>query len=229
MHRLISSRLSVGDTVLSGVADNDAMLQDLMLLDGATNDRIQGEQHGLIGIGPHELLYGIPGAQIVNAAFTHSSEHGARFNDHTRGAWYAADERETSLSEVIYYKARRLADIVVPGLPHNRPDRDVSTYDDWLADFRSQFHTLEPPEDYSECLQAEPVPQCYAASQQMARHMLEGRSNGLVYPSVRRAGHWCIVCFRPTLVSNPRLDLRLEITLTDADTGYQHEVRSVDR
>jgi RES domain-containing protein len=229
MHRLISSRLSVGGTVLSGVADNDAMLQDLMLLDGATNDRIQGEQHGLIGIGPHELLYGIPGAQIVNAAFTHSSEHGARFNDHTRGAWYAADEVETSLSEVIYHKAKRLADIVVPVLPHNRPDRDVSTYDDWLADFRSQFHILEPPEDYSECRQAEPVPQCYAASQQMARHMLEGRSNGLVYPSVRRAGHWCIVCFRPALVSNPRLDLRLEITLTDTDTGYQHEVRSVDR
>jgi hypothetical protein len=47
--------------VLSGVANNDAMLQVLMLLDGATNDRIQDEQHGLIGIGPYELLYGIPG------------------------------------------------------------------------------------------------------------------------------------------------------------------------
>jgi RES domain-containing protein len=227
MHRLIPSQFSVGGTLLSDIAESEAMLHDLMLLDGATNDRIHGEQHGLIGIGPHELLYGIPGAQIVNAAFTHSSEYGARFNDHARGAWYAADEVETSLSEVTYHKARRLAEMVVPGLPHNRPDGDVSTYDDWLADFRSRFHSLEPAEDYRECLEAEPVPQCYTASQQLARALLENQSNGLVYPSVRRKGHPCLVCFRPALVSNPRLDLRLEITFTDSDAGYQHQVRQV--
>jgi RES domain-containing protein len=227
MHRLIPSRYSVSGTVLSEIAQSEAVLQDLILLDGATNDRIQGQQHGLIGIGPHELLYGISGAQIVNAAFLHPGEHGARFNDHTRGAWYAADEVETSLSEVTYHKAKRLTEIVVPELPRNRPAGDISTYDDWLADFRSKFHILEPPGDYVECLQAEPVPQCYAASQRLARALLEGQSNGLFYPSVRRTGHSCIVCFRPALVFNPRLDLRLEITFTDTDVGYQHQVRSI--
>ena len=145
MHRLIPSRFSESGTVLAGVAENSAMLEDLVLLDGATNDRLLGEQAGLIGIGLHELLYGVPGAHIVNAAFTHTNEQGARFNDHTRGAWYAADELETSLAEVTYHKAKRLAQIVVPELPRNRPESDVSTYDDWLADFRSKFHVTRAP------------------------------------------------------------------------------------
>jgi hypothetical protein len=34
-------------------------LEHLMLLDGATNDRIQGEQRWLIGISTYELVYGI--------------------------------------------------------------------------------------------------------------------------------------------------------------------------
>jgi hypothetical protein len=60
MHRLIPSRYSERQTVLAEVVDDDAMLEDVILLDGATNDRIQGEQHGLIGISTYELVYGIP-------------------------------------------------------------------------------------------------------------------------------------------------------------------------
>jgi hypothetical protein len=132
---------------------------------------------------------------------------------------------ETSLAEVTYHKARRLAEIIVPGLPGDRPDEEVSTFDDWLADFRSQFHVLETAEDFPECLQPEPVPQCYAASQQMARRLLQTQSNGLVYHSVRRKGFLCIVCFRPALVYNPRRGKRLEITFRATSTGYKHRVR----
>jgi hypothetical protein len=137
-HRLIPSRYSEQGTVLAGVCDNDAMLADVALLDGA-NDRIQGEQRGLPGISPYELVYGIPNAHIVNAAFTHANQAGGRFNTGIRGAWYAALEQKTSLAEVVYHKARRLADIVVPELPGQRPDREVSTCDDWLADFMPTF------------------------------------------------------------------------------------------
>jgi hypothetical protein len=35
--------------------------------------------------------------------------------------------KKTSLPEVVYHKARRLADIVVPELPGQRPDREVSS------------------------------------------------------------------------------------------------------
>lgn len=223
-HRLILSKYSEGGTVLEDIADSEAMLEDIVLLDGATNDRVQGELHGLSGISTFELVYGIPNAHIVNAAFTHTTDAGSRFNDHTRGAWYAADELDTSLAEVTYHKARHLAEIVVLGLPGNRPDREVSTYDDWLADFRSTFHVLEPPSKFSDCLQPEPVPLCYRASQQMARRLLAEQSNGIVYPGVRRRGSTCLSCFRPALVYNPRRGKRFEITFTASKDGYEHKV-----
>jgi RES domain-containing protein len=227
MHRLIPSRYSEAGTVLGDVVESDAMLDDVILIDGATNDRIQGELHGLIGISTYELVYGIPNAHIVNAAFTHTNEFGSRFNDQSRGAWYAADELETSLAEVTYHKARRLAEIVVPDLPEQRPDEEASTYDDWLADFRSMFHVLEPPEKYAKFLQPEPVPQCYANSQQLARQLLDQQSNGLVYPCVRRPGSYCLACFRPALVYNLRRRDRLEISFKASGAGYEHKVRTV--
>lgn len=226
-HRLISSLYSERQTVLTDVVDDEGMLEDVILLDGASNDRLQAELHGLVGISPYELVYGILNSHIVNAAFTHTSEFGSRFNDSTRGAWYAAYELKTSIVEVTYHKAKRLADIVVPELPGQRPDEETSTYDDWLADFRTEFHVLEHAKEYSEFLQAEPVPVCYAGSQQFARRLLTKRSNGLVYPSVRRKGSRCIVCFRPALVYNPRRDQRLEISFKATAAGYEHHARNI--
>jgi RES domain-containing protein len=213
--------------VLSAVAGDAQELEDLVLLDGATNDRVQSEERGSIGISTFELVYGIPNAHIVNAAYTHPNESGSRFNDHTRGAWYAADRQEASIAEVVYHKSRRLGDIIVPNEPGQRPPRDVSTYDDWRADFHADFHVLNPPEDFSEVLQPEPVPQCYAASQALARRLLDHSSNGLVYPCVRYQGSKCIVCFRPALVYNPHRSERLEIVLTANKTGYDHATRRV--
>jgi len=226
-HRLIPSRYSESGTVLSSLAENEQELEDLILLDGATNDRVQGEERGFIGISTFELVYGIPNAHIVNAAYTHPNESGSRFNDYTRGAWYAADRQEASIAEVAYHKSRRLNDIIVPEEPYGRPSRDVSTFDDWLAAFRARFHVLEPGEDFSEYLQSEPVPECYAASQALARRLLETGSNGIAYPSVRYQGAKCIACFRPALVYNPHRSERLEITFQAKETGYGHSVSKV--
>ncbi|HZS55694.1 MAG TPA: RES family NAD+ phosphorylase [Bryobacteraceae bacterium] len=228
MHRLIPSLFSELGTVLAEIADTEAMIEDIVLLDGVTNDRVQAEEHGLIGISTFELVYGIPNAHIVNAAFTHTSDAGCRFNDYSRGAWYSAEELKTSIAEVTYHKARRLADIIVPNAPNQRPENDISTYDDWLADFRSSFHELDPAEAFSAYLQPEPVPECYAPSQQLARGLLDEGSNGIVYPSVRRERSRCLVCFRPALVYNPRRSMRLEIALTDSRSGYTSAVRTVN-
>jgi RES domain-containing protein len=213
--------------VLEDIAENDAMLADLMLLDGATNERLHGEEHGLGGISHFELVYGIPNAHIIRAAFLHPSPFGSRFNGATRGAWYAADELETSLAEVTYHKGKRLAEIVVPGLPGEMPDEELSVYDDWLADFHAGFHTLEPVNAYADCLRAEPVPECYGESQRLAKRLLESGSNGILYPSVRREGGECIACFRPALVYRPRQDQRYEIRLTLGAGGYESGVRAV--
>ncbi len=213
--------------MLSALTENPKELEDLILLDGATNDRVQSEQRGFIGISTFELVYAIPNAQIVNGAYAHPNETGSRFNDHTRGAWYAADSQKASIAEVAYHKIRRLSDIIVPEEPGQRPPRDASTYDDWLADFQADFHVLDPPENFSEFLQPEPVPQCYAVSQALARRLLDEGSNGLIYPSVRYPRSKCIACFRPALVYNPRTAQRLEITLTANQRGYDHAVRRV--
>ena len=60
MHRLIPSRFSETGTVLEEVTTDAAMLADAARLDAATNERIQGELHGLSGISHFELVYGIP-------------------------------------------------------------------------------------------------------------------------------------------------------------------------
>lgn len=225
LHRLIPSLFSEQGSILAGIAEDEDMLADLILLDGATNDRVQGEQAGLPGISTYELVYGIPNARIINAAFTHANPEGSRFNDAERGAWYCAPEQETSLAEVAFHKARRLGEIIVPGLPGERPDRDSSTYDDWLTDLRTELHVLDPDaagwsETFREYLEPEPVPACYAAPQRLARELLLARSNGVLYPSVRRAGAQCVVCFRPALVYNVRRGQRLELTLTAGEGGY---------
>src|ERR1700677_2924021 len=119
MHRLIPSRYSETGTVLQEVAGNEAMLADAARLDAATNERIQGELHGLSGVSHFELVYGIPNAHIIRAAFLHPGPFGSRFNDTTRGAWYAAKKVETSIAEVAYHKSKRVSEMVVPGLPQD--------------------------------------------------------------------------------------------------------------
>jgi hypothetical protein len=227
MHRLIPSQYSESGTVLEEISDDDKMLEQLILLDGATNDRIQGEQSGLSGISTYELIYGISNDYIIRAAFLHTSETGGRFNDGTRGAWYAGDKIETSLDEVTYHKARRLANIVVPELPGKVPDVEMSTYDDWLTDFHADFHVLEPPENYVDCLLAEPVPECYMESQRLARDLLRQQSNGIVYPSVRRKNGICLVCFRPALVYGPRRGKRYAIRFKWERNSYKTSIQTV--
>lgn len=227
MHRLLPSRYSEAGTVLDDLADDDDMLQKLIRLDGATNDRIQGEQFGLPGISTYELVYGIPNAHIVRAAFLHPSPNGARFNGPDRGAWYAADRLETSVAEVSYHKAKRLADIIVPETTTGVPESDASTYDDWLADFHGEFHALEPAADYATCLAPEPVPACYGESQKLAQQLLKEKSNGILYPSVRKKGGRCLVCFRPALVYRPRRAKRYLLSFHWRRDHYRQEVNEV--
>ena len=133
--RLIPSKyLPKGDSVLTLIADDDEHLSAIFELDDATNERLLGERGLLPGIGPEELLAGVPNASIVNAAFCHAHPLGSRFNGPDRGAWYASFELETSQAEVAFHKSVELAEI-------GWPDESV-TYDEYLADFNADFHDL---------------------------------------------------------------------------------------
>jgi len=192
-HRLVPSRyLPGGDSVLVAIADDDAHLQAIFELDHATNDRLLAEHRLLPGIGPEELVFAVPHAAVVNAAFCHAHPLGARFSGPDRGAWYAAFEVETSQAEVAFHKAVQLAEI-------GRFDDSV-TYDDYLADFSASFHDLRKGRGFRDCLS----PGSYIESQTLAQELLDGGSLGIVYPSVRRPEGTCLACFRPALVANVR-------------------------
>lgn len=149
-----------------------------------------------MGIGPGELLYGVPEAHIVNAAFTHAGPYGGRFHQPPRGVWYAGIEMETAIAEVSFHKRRFLENGRITG-------EHTVDYVDFLADFSGMFHHLDASEG-EVCLQPSPIPECYAAPQALAHKLLYEGSNGIVYPSVRRASGNCIACFRPALVFHPR-------------------------
>ena len=204
-HRLIPAKYAAEESVLEELALPAQTLADLSELDAATNERKIAERGGNAAIGPGELLYGVPEAHIVNAAFAHPGPAGGRFNDARRGAWYAASALETSVREVAYHKRRFLRDARIG-------ERLTFEYQDFLADFAGQFHFLDRGET-RRCLRAEPVPQCYVAGQTLAAKLLEAGSEGIVYPSVRHHGGTCIACFRPALVFHPRRARACRISL----------------
>lgn len=192
-HRLIPSRhLAEGESVLVAIADDDAHLQAIVELDMATNDRLLAEHRLSAGIGLQELVFAVPHAAIINAAFCHPHPLGSRFNGPDRGAWYAAFDVSTAQAEVGFHKTVQLAEI-------DRFD-DTVTYDDYLADFSASLHDLRRTRGFRACLD----PASYVESQALAERLLEAGSLGVVYPSVRRAGGACLACLRPALVGNVR-------------------------
>ena len=193
-HRLVLSRhLPQGDSVLVAISDDDAHLQAIFELDNATNDRLLAGKQLLAGIGIEELVFAVPHAAVINAAFCHPHPLGSRFNGPGRGAWYAGFALETSQAEVGFHKTVQLAEV---GRFH-----DSVSYDDYLADFSAEFHDLRSsPSGVRAWLDAN----SYVESQSLAERLLDAGSLGVIYPSVRHAAGTCVACFRPALVANVR-------------------------
>jgi RES domain-containing protein len=189
---------------LNRLAEDEQELQELFELDGATNDRLLGEANLLPGISVHELLFGVVHARIVNAAFTHAHPAGSRFNGPDRGAWYAAFELETARAEIAFHKAQELIEI-------QWQESETFKFQDYLADFRADFHDIRGDARYSDCLD----PVSYGSSQQLAKKLLASGSAGIVYPSVRRSNGSCLVCFRPALVTNVRQGRTVTLAFRD--------------
>jgi RES domain-containing protein len=205
-HRLIPSRYSDSDeSVLTRLTDDTEDLRALFELEGATNERLLGEAGLLPGITVRELVFGLSYSHIVNAAFTHASPFGSRFNGPERGAWYAAFTRKTSEQEVAYHKSQELQEI-------RWQEKETFTYVDFLADFRGTFHDIRNDTRFANCLDAN----SYSPSQHLASELLERGSPGIVYPSVRHKAGTCIVCFRPALVNNVRKGSPISISFANA-------------
>jgi len=202
-HRLVPSRhLPHGDSVLAELAGDPDDLSALFALDAATNDRLRAAAEGLPGIGVDELVAGVPGAAVINAAFCHPHPLGGRFSGPDRGAWYAGFELSTAQAGVAFHKSVQLAEI--------GRFEDSVTYDDYLADFSASFHDLRRTRAFRRCLD----PESYVDAQKLTTRLLARASLGVVYPSVRAARGTCLACFRPALVTNVRRGRTYRFTWT---------------
>jgi hypothetical protein len=210
-HRLIPTRYADdAEGVLARLGLPQSQFDNLLQLDGATNDRVGGEANLLPGISVHELVFGVPYYHIINAAFTYARPGGTRFSSSYRGAWYAAFASKTAQAEVAYHYAQGLREI-------DWREEEVVSYRDYLADFHSEFHDLRKNDlrsarGFEDCLD----PDSYRASQRLAADLLGKGSAGIVYPSVRHQGGTCIACFRPALVGNVRQGEKIVFTFPDA-------------
>lgn len=197
------------------------MLERLFALTEATGDVAMGSAE----LDSAELMHGVPGEDVINAAFVFSGQ-GGRFHDATRGAWYCARLRRTSELEVAYHYGRRLEQITrFDGLA-KRVAEDETVYRDWLSDIHAELHVLEPASRFRAELAAEPLPQCYVAGQELARQLRRQRSSGILYPSVRHAGGTCIACFIPGLVANVRPGKQIRIKMQWRNGRYAAKIIS---
>jgi len=209
-HRLIPSRYPP-----AGILDTIAAPEDLDLvieLEGWTNDRLSSELGVISTIPPAEWVTGRPHATIVMAAFCHPHPDGGRFNDASRGAWYAGLSLSTALAESIFHRAKELAEIGVT-------DARVEMRQ-YLADFDTEFHDVRTGPEFASLYD----PDSYAPGQALARELLEQGCNGVIYRSVREAGGQCIACFRPPLVLNVRPAAHFELRWHGAPTPTVREL-----
>jgi RES domain-containing protein len=191
--RLVPSRFAAReDSVLAGIAEDDAHLSELFELDNATNERLRAERGLLPGIGIDELVSGVPNASLINAAFTYAHPHGSRFNGPERGAWYSSFDVETALAEVSFHKTVEYQEI--------GRFEDSVTYETLLADFTNAFHDIRDDARFASCVD----PGSYVASQRLASRLLERGAVGVIYPSTRRPAGTNLACFRPAVVANVR-------------------------
>src|SRR5207244_10665879 len=89
------------------------------------------------------------------------------------------------------------------------------------ADFDARFHAVGAQTRGSLPLHH---PTSYAASQALARELLQAGSNGVAYRSVRRSGGECIACFRPALVRNVRSAAHFEYSWEGSQKPVIHRL-----
>jgi hypothetical protein len=191
-HRLIASRYPSAGILdqVAGPGDLEAVFE----LEGWTNDRITTELGILLRIPRDEWIVGTPLASVVMAAFCHPRTGGGRFNDETRGAWYASFTLETAHAEVAYHRGRELAEV---GVTDARMEMRQ-----YIAETSGMLHDIRPDlREYGPLYD----PANYDRSQRFARDLMAHGSNGLVYRSVRRPGGTCLACFRPRLLAHVRV------------------------
>jgi hypothetical protein len=158
-----------------------------------TNPRLM-ESVGNLDLVPVKRRVSGPGASYLMAPFTHvSPDRPSRFSDGSFGVLYAGDSFEVALLETVHHHARFMA-------ATRQPPGWTSQFREIRLDIRARLHDLRG-------LGAEGAVifdrDDYAQSQILGAGLREAGSDGLVYPSVRRAGGECVGLFYPDCAAGP--------------------------
>ncbi|MGF1723559.1 RES family NAD+ phosphorylase [Photobacterium nomapromontoriensis] len=183
-HRLINTKYPPID-LFDNVASPEEF-EMLYAIQAMTNPRLRDEVGDITLIHSSEIPFHCErGRSYAMAPFTHINPNGGRFNDGYFGALYIASDDQTAALEVKHHQQKYWSNI--EGLE----------YDRFL--FRGLIVTHEPAPihvvapDNAVMLN----PDCYAASQQLARHLKKEGYQAIQYPSVRSDSGICWALFTP--------------------------------
>lgn len=188
VHRIIPSKfptISLFDWV-----ETPEELEQLALLEGLTNDRIQNELGSLNRVPKEDWVLG-QGATPLMAAFTHIG-HPSRFSDGTYGVYYAANTLNAAIKETVYHRERFYS------ASKERPC--AISMREYLAEVRQPLVDITAPQ-YIQYLS--PDPSHYEISQELGRQIREEHHWGLLYPSIRHPESSCVAVFRPSALTIP--------------------------
>jgi hypothetical protein len=165
----------------------------LISVEQKTNPRLM-ESVGNLDLVPAERRKAGPGASYLMAPFTHvSADRPSRFSAGAYGVLYAGDSFEVALLETVYHHGRFLART-------QEPAGWTSQFREIVLDVAARLHDLRGGDPrHTAALD----PDDYAAGQALGAQLRAVGSDGLVYPSVRRAGGACVGLFYPDCASNP--------------------------
>ncbi|AKR56909.1 hypothetical protein XM25_14130 [Devosia sp. H5989] len=183
------------EAVLRPLVDDDEEMRMLAEIEGATSARLIAEDRGISGLAANELVYDVPHAHFINAAFAYAKPREPnRFNGPRRGAWYAALDVATCLSEVGYHLTNALADA---GDFHA-----VVEYAEMFASMSGEFVDLRQVPGHPAL--APDKTAAYPIGNALAEQTRASGLNGIIYPSVRHPGGTCIAALRPAAVQSVR-------------------------
>lgn len=183
------------DPVLLKLVDRDD-LSALEEIESATSGRLRAQEGGADRLDRRELVYGIPHAQFINAAFSYWLPRSLnRFNGPGRGAWYAALALDTCVAEVAFHMERELTNI---------SDFNATVdYAEMLAGSVGDFVDARDANPRPGFLHPDPA-KSYHVGNRFADAVRAAGHYGIVYPSLRHAGGTCLVALVPHAVQSVR-------------------------
>jgi len=179
-------------SVLRALVDEED-LAALSEIEGATSTRLLAQDQGIESVNASELVFGVPHAKFINAAFAYSKpKEPNRYNGPGRGAWYAALATETCLREVVFHMTEFLG--------RTGEYKAVVDYVEMHASLAGEFLDLRQTPDHPS-LGPDPAT-AYPIGNALAEAVRAEGLNGIIYPSVRHRGGTCFAALWPHAVQS---------------------------